>query len=126
LIFPLLWAFYDCLKHYFHNIEFRKEQILLGFKDESLTLNLLILIAKHYIYINVNYNNLAVVSNFLTLQDIFNVIKTKNIACFAAIANIFLLSIIYLHIAPKTFNYLAFQSFDLSVSDVVPETCRAH
>jgi hypothetical protein len=79
LIFPLLWAFYDCLKHYFHNIEFRKEQILLGFKDESLTLNLLILIAKHYIYINVNYNNLAVVSNFLTLQDIFNVIKTKNI-----------------------------------------------
>ena len=40
----------DCLKGYFHNIEFHKEQFLLGFKDESLTLNLLILIAKNYIY----------------------------------------------------------------------------
>ena len=43
-------AFYDCLKRYFHNIEFRKEQVLLGFKEESLSLNLLILIAKNYIY----------------------------------------------------------------------------
>ena len=43
----------DCLKGYFHNIEFHKEQFLLGFKEESLTLNLLILIAK-IIYINVN------------------------------------------------------------------------
>ena len=38
------------LKTYFHNIEFHKEQFLLGFKEESLTLNLLILIAKNYIY----------------------------------------------------------------------------
>ena len=44
LIFPFLRAFYDCLKCYFHNIEFHKEQFLLGFKEESLTLNLLILI----------------------------------------------------------------------------------
>ena len=44
LIYPFLKAFYDCLKCYFHNIEFRKEQFLLGFKEESLTLNLLILI----------------------------------------------------------------------------------
>ena len=50
LIFPFLRAFYDCLKRYFHNIEFHKEQFLLGFKEESLTLNLLILIAKNYIY----------------------------------------------------------------------------
>ena len=50
LIFPFLGAFYDCLKCYFHNIEFHKEQFLLGFKKESLTLNLLILIAKNYIY----------------------------------------------------------------------------
>ena len=46
LIFPFLMAFYDCIKRYFHNIEFRIEQFLLGFKKESLTLNLLILIAK--------------------------------------------------------------------------------
>ena len=38
------------LKRYFHNIEFHKEQFLLGFKEESLTLNLLILIAKNYKY----------------------------------------------------------------------------
>ena len=50
LIFPFPRAFYDCLKRYFHNIEFHKEQFLLGFKEESLTLNLLILIAKNYIY----------------------------------------------------------------------------
>ena len=50
LTFPFLRAFYDCLKRYFHNIEFHKEQFLLGFKEESLTLNLLILIAKNYIY----------------------------------------------------------------------------
>ena len=50
LIFPFLRAFYDCLKRYFHNIEFHKEQFLLGFKEESLTLNLLIIIAKNYIY----------------------------------------------------------------------------
>jgi hypothetical protein len=31
LIFPFLRAFYDCLKCYFHNIEFHKEQFLLGF-----------------------------------------------------------------------------------------------
>jgi hypothetical protein len=43
-------AFYDCFKGYFHNIEFHKEQFLLGFKEESLTLSLLILIAKNYIY----------------------------------------------------------------------------
>ena len=43
-------SFYDCLKRYFHTIEFHKEQFLLGFKEESLTLNLLILIAKNYIY----------------------------------------------------------------------------
>jgi hypothetical protein len=36
LIFPFLRAFYDCLKRYFHNIEFDKEQFLLGFKEESL------------------------------------------------------------------------------------------
>jgi hypothetical protein len=47
LIFPFLRAFYDCLKCYFHNIEFHKEKFLLGFKEESLTLNLLILIAKN-------------------------------------------------------------------------------
>ena len=46
LIFPFLRDFYDC----FHNIEFHKEQFLLGFKKESLTLDLLILIAKNYIY----------------------------------------------------------------------------
>jgi hypothetical protein len=28
--------FYDCLKRYFHNIEFHKEQFLLGFKEERL------------------------------------------------------------------------------------------
>ena len=50
LIFPFLRAFYDCLKRYFHNIELRKEQFLLGFKEKSLTLYLLILIAKNYIY----------------------------------------------------------------------------
>jgi hypothetical protein len=50
LIFPFLRDFYDCLKCYFHNIEFHKEQFLLGFKEEGLTLNLLILIAKNYIY----------------------------------------------------------------------------
>jgi len=50
LIFPFLRVFYDCLKRYFHNIEFRKERFLLGFKEESLTLNLLILIPKYYIY----------------------------------------------------------------------------
>ena len=46
LIFPFLRAFYDCLKRYFHNIEFRKEHFLLWYKEESLTLNLLIFIAK--------------------------------------------------------------------------------
>ena len=50
LIFPFLRAFYDCLRRYFHNIEFRKEQFLLWFKEEMLTLNLLIFIAKNYIY----------------------------------------------------------------------------
>ena len=50
LIFPFLKAFYDCLKCYFHNIELRKEQFLLRFQKESLIFNLLILIAKNYIY----------------------------------------------------------------------------
>jgi hypothetical protein len=35
LIFPFLRAFYDCFKRYFHNIEFHKEQFLLGFKEEK-------------------------------------------------------------------------------------------
>ena len=56
LIFPFLMAFYDCPKRYLDNIEFRIERFLLGFKKESLILNLLIVIAKNYIYINVNKN----------------------------------------------------------------------
>ena len=44
MIFHFLRAFYDCLKRYSHNIEFRKEQFLLRFKEQSLTLNLLILL----------------------------------------------------------------------------------
>ena len=43
-------AFYDCPKRYLDNIEFRIERFLFGFKKESLILNLLILIAKNYIY----------------------------------------------------------------------------
>jgi hypothetical protein len=47
LIFPFLKAFYDCLECYFHNIEFHKEQFLLGFKEESLTLNFVKNLEKH-------------------------------------------------------------------------------
>ena len=54
LIFPFLVAFYDCPKRYLDNIKFRIERFLLGFKKESLTLNLLIVIAIHYIYVNLN------------------------------------------------------------------------
>ena len=47
LIFPFLVAFYVCTKRFFHYIEFHIEQFLLGFKNKSLTLNLLTLIAKN-------------------------------------------------------------------------------
>ena len=47
LIFSFMVAFYDCTKRYFHHIEFRIGQFLLGFKNKSLTLNLLTLRAKH-------------------------------------------------------------------------------
>ena len=88
LIFPFLRAFYDCLKRYFHNIEFHKEQFLLGFKEESLTLNLLILIAKNYIYkcklkekipniIELKYR----IKNYYSLKQ-YIAIKNNNLKCF--------------------------------------------
>ena len=42
--------FFDCLKTYYDNIVLDKKSILLGFPEESLLFNLLVIIAKNYIF----------------------------------------------------------------------------
>ena len=103
LIFPFLRVFYDCLKRYFHNIEFHKEQFLLGFKEESLTLNLLILIAKNYIYINV----------FKLKEKIPNIIELKY-----QIKNYYSLE---QYIAIKNNNLKGFEKYWTPVKHVFPD-----
>ena len=42
--------FFDSVKHFFVNIEINKRNLFLGFAEESLFLNFLIIFVKKYIY----------------------------------------------------------------------------